>query len=853
MYYLKKSEEVLKELSSSQEGLSQQEATNRLSRYGKNELKKTKRISIIKLILVQFADPLVIILLAAVVISFMIGEGKDAIAILAIVIINAIIGFSQEYKAEKEIELLKKLGSQKAVVIRNGKKEEIDAKNLVVGDIIIISAGDKIPSDSRLIEVNSLKIDESSLTGESTTVEKTIEALQKEAQVADQKNMVFSGTIAKEGTAKAVVVSIGMQTEIGKIAHLVQETVELETPLQKNIKRLGKVLAVIILLLASIIFIAGVLTKIPVYDIFLTSVSLAISAIPEGLPVIMTLALALSVQVMYKKKALIRKLKAVETLGSVTVIASDKTGTLTKNEMTVTELFVNNKNIQVTGKGYETKGKFFCNNKEVNPNSLKTLLEIGSSCNNAQLPKLGDPTELALLVSAAKANISAKNRIAETPFNPEEKYMTTTHQINNKKVTYIKGATEKLLEMSEFIQVDNTIKKISKENKQEILEQNKQMASRALRVLGMAFKQDNKTIFVGMQGMIDPPRKEAKTAIGLCEKAGIKVYMITGDHIDTAVAIASQLNIQPSAIEGKDLDRLSDSELKKIVKEKFVFARVTPEHKSRILNAMQENKEIVAMTGDGVNDAPALKKANIGIAMNIKGTDIAKESSDMILMDDNFSSIVNAIKEGRIVYDNIKRFVKYLLSVNFDEILVVLFSLLAKTPIPFLPLQILWLNLVTDSLPALALSKEKGEKDVMDRPPRNPDEHILKGIGYDILIAGILAFLATLLLFIIEYNVSGNIEKARTIAVTQAIIFELFFIFSCRSEASFVKTNPFSNKYLTGAVLLTIILQLTAMYTPINSIFEFTPLGIKDWLLIILVGSTGFIFFEVKKLIKKKR
>ena len=853
MFHLKKSEVVLKELNSSFEGLSSQEAINRLSRHGKNELKETKKISIAKLILEQFIDPLVLILLAAVVISFVINARNDAIAILAIVILNAIIGFSQEYKAEKEIELLKKLSPQRAIVIRNGKKEEIDSKNLVPGDIIIIEAGDKIPADSRLLEVNSLKIDESSLTGESTTVEKIIAALEKEAQVADQKNMVFSGTIAKEGTAKAVVTATGMETEIGKIAHLVQITEEAETPLQKNIKKLGKSLAIIILSLAFVIFIIGLLTNIPAYDMFLTSVSLAISAIPEGLPVIMTLALALSVQIMYKRKALIRKLKAVETLGSITVIASDKTGTLTKNEMTVTEIFVNGKNMQVTGKGYETRGKFLSNSKEINPDSFKTLLKIGSSCNNAQLPKLGDPTELSLLVSAAKAKIFPEKRIAETPFNPAEKYMTTTHLINNKKVVYIKGAPEKLLDMSDFLRIDNTIRRMSQKDRQEILEENKKMASKALRVLAMAYKQDSKTIFVGLQGMIDPPRKEVKGAIDLCRKAGIKVYMITGDNINTAIAIASQLNIKPDAVEGKDLDNISDEDLKKLVKEKFVFARVTPEHKSKILNALQENKEIVAMTGDGVNDAPALKKANIGIAMNIKGTDIAKESSDMILMDDNFSSIVNAIREGRIVYDNIKKFLKYLLSVNFSELFVVLAALFSRLPIPFSPLQILWINLATDALPALALSKEKGDREIMNRKPRDPKEHILKGMQSYIIIGGILAFTAMLSLFLLEYLSSYNLEKARTITVTTSVIFQMFFVFSCRSENSLRENNLLSNRYLIGAVLLTVILQILIIYSPINAVFHFTPLGIKDWLLIILAGSTGFIFFEVKQLIKKGR
>jgi len=851
MYHDKTIEQTLKELNSSSRGLAEQEAKNRLSRYGLNELKKTKRISIARLILQQFIDPLVLILIGAVIISFIIDSSRDAIAILAIVIVNAIIGFSQEYKAEREIELLKKLSSQKTIVIRNNKKLEIDTKNLVPGDIIVIEAGDKIPADARLLEVNNLKIDESSLTGESTTVEKIISVVNKDAQVADQKNMVFSGTIAKEGTAKAVVTSTGMQTEIGKIAHLVQETKVAETPLQKNIKKLGKFLAIIILSLAFIIFIVGIIIKLPVYDIFLTSLSLAISAIPEGLPVIMTLALALSVQVMYRKKALIRKLKAVETLGSITAIASDKTGTLTKNEMTVTELFVNNKIIQVTGRGYETKGNFLYNNKHVSPEEFKTLLEIGSSCNNAELPKVGDPTELALLVSAAKAKMQPRNRIAEMPFNAAEKIMSTTHLINNKKIIYIKGAPEKLLEMSDYILINNEVKKLSREEKEIILKQNQSMASMALRVLGMAYKQDNKTIFAGLQGMIDPPRSEAKKAIELCKIAGIKVYMITGDHINTAKAIAAQLGLTEKAIEGKDLDRLSEEQMRKVVKENFIFARATPEHKSRLLAALQKNREIVAMTGDGVNDAPALKKADIGIAMNIKGTDIAKEASDMILVDDNFKSIVGAIHEGRIVYDNIKKFVKYILSVNFDEIGVVLYSLIAKTPMPFLPLQILWLNLVTDSLPALALSKEPGEKDIMEKPPRNPNEHILKGSYVYIIVGGILAFLSTLILFLLEFKTTGNIDKARTIAVTEAIMFEMFFVFSCKTEKPISRMNFSGNKYLIGAVLLTLILQIIAVYTPLNTVFNFTYLSLKDWFWIVIAASIGFIFFEAKKLIKK--
>jgi P-type Ca2+ transporter type 2C len=851
MYHSQSKEVVLKELKTQKEGLTSQDAINRLSQYGPNKLEKTKKISILKLILDQFIDPLVLILIGAVIVSFIIGAKKDAIAILAIVIINAIIGFSQEYKAERAIELLQKLSSQKTIVLREGKKQEVDTKNLVPGDIIIIEQGDKIPADARLLEVNNLNIDESALTGESTTVEKSITPVNKEAQIADQTDMVFSGTIAKQGKGLAVITSTGMKTQLGKIAHLVQSTEKTQTPLQKNLKKLGKTLAIVILSLSSVIFLVGLVAKKPIYDMFLTSLSLAISAIPEGLPVIMTLALALSVQVMYRRKALIRKLKAVETLGSVTVIASDKTGTLTKNEMTVTELYTNNKTIEITGKGYETKGKFLHKGKEMGPKHFSTLLEIGSSCNNAQLPKVGDPTELALLVSAEKAQIKPQKRTNEMPFDPVKKYMTTTHLINKKSTVYLKGAPETILNFSNYIKIDNTIRKLSPKDKKEILNQNAKMASKALRVLAMAYKQDSKTVFVGLQGMIDPPRTEVKKAITLCKRAGIKVYMITGDHIKTATAIASQLNIPQKGIEGKDLDNISDSKLRSLLLDTHVFARTSPEHKSRILKVLQDQREIVAMTGDGINDAPALKRADIGIAMNIKGTDIARESSDMILMDDNFYSIVQSIKEGRIVYDNIRKFLKYLLSVNFSELFVVLATLFTKLPLPFIPLQILWINLATDALPALALSKEEGDKAIMSRPPRDPKKHILKGMNDYVLIGGFLAFIVMLSLFLLEYLTTGDLDKARTITVTASVIFQMFFVFSCKSNRSLKETSLFSNKYLIGAVLLTILLQLLIIYSPLNTIFEFSPLSITDWLLIVAAGSTGFIFFEVKKLIKK--
>ncbi|MAG45500.1 MAG: ATPase [Nanoarchaeota archaeon] len=854
MYYNQKKEEVLKNLNSSIHGLTQKEASERLHKYGLNELKKKENLTVLKLFLKQFLDPLIIILILAAVISFVIQAKIDAIAILAIVLLNSALGFSQEYKAEKSIKLLKKLSSQTVIVLRDSKKIKIDSRKLVPGDIIFLESGDKIPADARLLEVNNLLVDESTLTGESSAVTKVIHTINKtKPQTQDQTNILFSGTLITQGKAKAVVTATNMQTELGKIAHLVQSTESTKTPLQRKLKYFSKVLGIIVLFIAFLVFIVGLLEKFPLYDMFLLSLSLAISAIPEGLPIVITLTLALSIQTMYKKHTLVRKLKSIEALGSVTTICSDKTGTLTKNEMTVTDLFVNNHHIKVTGSGYETTGDFLLNNKKIDSSSFRLLLEIGASCNNAALPNIGDPTELSLLVSAIKANIKPLRKISEVPFDSIEKYMTTTHRIKNQNITYLKGAPEKILDLCDSIKINNIIQRLSPKDKKTILEKNSEMASNALRVLAMAYKQNNKTIFVGLQAMIDPPRREIKKAISLCKKAGIKIYMITGDNVGTAIAIGKQISFNSDkALEGSDLDEISDSELQEVLKTTHIFARVSPQHKSRILKILQKNKEVVAMTGDGVNDAPALKKADIGISMNIKGTDIARDSSDIILLDDNFNSIVQAVRQGRIIYDNIKKFIKYLLSVNFSEIFVVLAALFTKLPIPFLPLQILWMNLVTDSLPALALSKEEGDKKIMDRPPRNHRKSILTGMKNYIIGGGILSFIATLSLFLLEYLNSGNLIKARTIAITTSIMFQMFFVFSCKSNRSLKETSLLNNKYLTGAVILTILLQIIAIYTPLSQVFKFAPLTLNNWITIILVSSIGFIAFETKKLIKKK-
>jgi P-type Ca2+ transporter type 2C len=854
-FYKLSIEQALKQLKSSREGLTTSQAKSRIKTYNYNEILKTKHFSKIKIFLRQFLDPLVIILVLAVVLSALIPifknggnlelhEMYDSLFIGVILLLNAILGFVQEFKAEKSVELLKKLSVPKSNVLRDRKLVKIASKELVPGDVILLDAGDRISADARILEYNNLRVDESALTGESSPVTENNDTINKTVTLADQSNILFSGTLVTEGTAKALVYSTGMNTEIGKIASLVQDVKETKTPLQKRLATLGKYLGLGIVLISLIIVTVGVLNSQPLAEMLLIGVSLAVSAIPEGLPAVITVALALSVNSMVKKKALVKQLKAIETLGNVSVIATDKTGTLTKNEMTVSELFVNNKTIKVSGSGFSTKGFFFENNKKVSTNKFKLLLEIGASCNNATLPNIGDPTEIALLVSAAKAKINKNNdRTNETPFDSIKKYMITEH----KDISYIKGAPEALLKLCKYYKLNNKIIPLTSQHKKSILNKNEEMASSALRVLAMAYKENQKIIFVGLQGMIDQPRKEVAPAIKLCEKAGIRVLMITGDHKLTAQAIAKKVGIEGRAIEGKDLDKLTDKQLKATLKEVSVIARSTPENKVRILNVLQKNKEVVAMTGDGINDAPALKKADVGIAMAIKGTDIARDASDMVLLNDNFSSIVHAIHHGRTVYENIKKFIKYILSVNLSEVLLILTAIFLKFPLPLLPLQILWINLATDGLPALALSVEKSEKDIMRKKPKSPSESVFKGIKKHILFGTLIVFTASLTAFLLYLD---DLTKARTMALTVSILFQLFFVFTCRSEQSLLKIGFFSNRKLVYAVLGTVLIHLVLMYTKVNTIFSMTPLGLNDWIKVIILASSGLIIFEVYKLTK---
>ena len=833
--------EVLEKVESSENGLKEEEAYRRIGRYGFNEIKEKKK-SYFGIFLRQFKDLLVLILIVAVLISLFLQEYVDAIVIGVILLLNAGFGFFQEFKIEKAVEMLKKISNPNVRVIRDGEEKMILARELVVGDVVVFEEGDKVGADCRIISDKELRVDESLLTGESVPVEKRSGVINTKVILVEQNNMLFSGTSVVSGKGKGIVVRTGMESEVGRLAGLVQEVKVRESILQIRLKELGKWLSIIIGFVMLVIISLGIIRGLGYVEIFMSALALAVSAIPEGLPAVVTITLAFGIQRMLRRKALVRRLHSIETLGSVEVICVDKTGTLTKNELSVSEIYYDNIYVKISGEGYDIKGDFYFEGKLIKPN--EKLLEIAASCNNAVLTgKIGDPTELALLVMAKKGGVDRLERIDEVPFSSKRKYMGTRHLINGEKIWYVKGAPEKIIKMSEYILVNNRVIRLSDVSKNLILKRNNNMASKGLRVLGFAYREKGKMIFIGLAGMIDRPREGVREAINVCKKAGIDVVMVTGDHKLTAMAVAKEVGIIGEVMEGWEIDNIKDLSVLENVK---VFARVNPEHKVKILESLQR-KKVVAMTGDGVNDAPALKKADVGISMSLKGTDVAKESSDVILVDDNFVSIVNAIKEGRVMYDNIKKFIKYLLSSNFDEIAVILFSIIMKLPLALLPLQILWINLLGDSFPALALSVEK-EEGVMYRKPRKRNESIFKGITNFIIVAGVLGFLATTSMFLLEI---GNVDKARTMALSVVIFFELFLVFSCRSDKSVFKVGIFSNKFLVYAVLFSVLLHVVLVYSFLGSYFSLVPLGLLDWLKIIVFGSVGFVYFELWKLLKK--
>ncbi|MCD6575847.1 MAG: calcium-translocating P-type ATPase, SERCA-type [Nanoarchaeota archaeon] len=859
-----KIKEIFRVLETSENGLTSEEAERRLSEFGPNELTKEKKKTILSIFLNQFKSFLIIILIIAALISFAVGETLNSIVILIILLINAFLGFFQEYKAEKAVEALKKMTAPRALVLRDGVKKEIFSRELVPGDIVYLEEGKQVPADVRIIESQNLKVDESILTGESLPVLKEVCTLKKEVPLSEMKNMAFFGTYVTYGHGKGVVVRTGMETEMGKIAELVQETIEEETPLKRKLNNLAKQLGLIVLFIIGLVFLLNIYVHSKeLIEIFILAIAMAISAVPEGLPMVVTLTLALGMQAMAKQNAIVRKLMAVETLGATTVICSDKTGTLTKNEMTVTEIYANGKFIEVTGAGYKPIGKFLLDGKEINPSSDKTLsrlLEIGALCNNAEMIKddgwrvIGDPTEGALISLAEKGGFSPEKLkkqakfITEVPFSSERKMMSVAYS-NKKVISYVKGAPEKIIDRCNFILENGKVKKITPAIKKQLIKTSNKMAGKPLRVLAFAYKELPKRkkytfkdmeyglTFVGFVGMIDPPREGVKDAIRKCNEAGIRVIMITGDHKTTAVAIAKEIGIMKEGdicITGMELEGMSLKELEEVVDKVSVFARVSPEHKVKILQALDSKGETVAMTGDGVNDAPALKRAHIGVAMGIKGTDVAKQASDMILEDDNFSTIVKAVESGRRIYDNIKKFVRFELAANFDEIAVISFAAISGLPLPLLPLQLLWINLVTDTIPATTLAIDPPEKDIMRRPPRKRNENmILDMLPYLLATIVVCTFVDTWLFL---WGLQYGIQKARTLVFTGTVMFQLFLVFNIRSERRpFLRTNPFENKYLVLGVFASFLLQLAVVYLPpLQAIFGTFPLDLIDWVVVML-------------------
>ncbi|MBI4147817.1 calcium-translocating P-type ATPase, SERCA-type [Candidatus Woesearchaeota archaeon] len=860
-YFAVPAKEVLHELQTDPaRGLSQSEADARLKTYGPNTIQVRERFRLLKLAVEQFTSPLVWILIGAMIISYFLGEITDFYVIAAIVVLNAILGFVQDYRAEAAIEALKKVLSLKATVVRDGIQRKVDSSSVVPGDIILLETGDKIPADARLLEVVNLKTQEAALTGESLPVSKEDAVLSADVPVAERRNVVFSGTIVTGGHGKAVVTGTGMKTEVGKIASLIQETKTEPTPLQKKLAWLGKFLGTAVVLIAVVTFGMGVALGKDFVEMFMTSVALAVAAIPEGLPAVVTVSLALGVQAMARKNALVRRLPSVETLGACTVICSDKTGTLTHNEMTVTKMYVNGKVITVTGSGYDPAGQFSEDSRK-----FSLLLQIGALNNDARVRHenstfevLGDPTEAALIVSAKKAGLDAEElhgkfpRVDEVEFTSERKRMTTVHAVSGKKVAYMKGAPEVMLGLCKKLRVNGKETALTPAKKRQILKVCEGFAQDALRVLAFAYKplkgkskvMEKDFVLVGLQAMIDPPRMEVKDAITQCRTAGIKVVMITGDHLTTAVAIGKELGIIGRAITGKDVESL---DLEKEVEDIAIYARVDPAHKLAIVDALKKKGHVVAMTGDGVNDAPALKKADLGIAMGITGTDVAKEASAMVLADDNFASIVKAVQEGRTIYDNIQKYLTYLVSCNIGEVLVVFVSVVAGLPLPLLAIHLLWVNLMTDGLPALALGVDPAGPGIMSRPPRKPEASVFAGTGGQMLLSPLLLTVAVLGMFV--YYLDANVLKAQTIAFSTLVLFELFRAVSCRSlTGPVLSIGIFKNPYMVAAVGGSLALQLAVIYwQPLQELFRVVPLSGIEMGTIVFVALSGFAALELYK------
>jgi len=897
-WFNKTFKEVEKELETDLEkGLSKEKVEERQEKYGFNELQQIAKKSIIQRFLEQFKDFSIIVLIIAAIVSGIVGVAQgegitDTIIILIVVIVNAIIGVAQESKAEKSLEALQKLSDHASKVIRNGNMEVVPAKELVPGDIVVLDTGDYIPADLRIIEAVNLKTQESSLTGESVPVEKISEIIEEqEIGIGDRKNMLFSSSLVTYGRGKGIVVETGMTTEVGKIAGMINSTEKQQTPLQQKLDKLGKTLGIAALVICAVIFILGILQGKEIISMFMTAVSLAVAAIPEGLVAVSTIVLAIGVQKMVKKNAIVKRLPAVETLGSATVICSDKTGTLTQNKMTVEKIFWND----------ATREASNISDDEIDE-ELTKLVYANMLCNDTKISSdgtlTGDPTETALVDMGFKLNFDPSiydrmERVEEIPFDSDRKLMTTVNKVGDKYVVYTKGGIDEILKRCNSYEIGGQISEELESYINKIRQENEKMAQNALRVLGCAYKEidhiptkeemktiENDLIFIGMVGMIDPPREEAKLAVEKCKTAGIKTVMITGDHKITATAIAKKLGIlenDDEAITGLELEQMTDEELEKNVRHYSVYARVSPEHKVRIVKAWQKNGEVVAMTGDGVNDSPALKKADIGCAMGIVGTDVAKEAADVILTDDNFATVVSAVEEGRKIYDNILKVIQFLLSSNIGEVVVLFFATLL-TPLfskwfgitdingleILLPIHILWINLVTDSLPALALAFDPANSDIMQRKPIKPGKGIFtKGMTWRVVYQGIMIGGLTLAAFMIGLATTkepigtltldqSKIEVGQTMAFVTLALSELVHVFNVRdNKKSIFKTGIFNNMKLIGAIIISAVLMFVILLIPgLREIFSIPVLPKENIIELICLVLAPIVIVEIFKLLK---
>lgn len=857
-------DDLFRVLGSRETGITANEATERLQEYGLNRIEERKKVSRLRLFLRQFRSPLIYLLIAAAVITFSLDKHVDTLVIAVVVLANALIGFFQENKAENVLESLKQLTAPKAKAVRDSQPTTLTVDQLVPGDVILLEAGDRVPADARLFEAANLKVDEAALTGESVTVYKSPRA--------DASNMVYASMVITRGRAKAAVVATGYHTEFGKIAQSITETEREATPLQKNLARLGRWIFVVVLFASALIVSLGVLRGESFYDIFLISVSQAVSAIPEGLPAVITVVLTSGVRAMAQKNAYVRRLSAIETLGSTTVILSDKTGTLTRNEMNVVALRAGNTSVSVTGVGYSTAGEFLIDDTPVAPDdNVRILLKVLSLCNDAVLTSetdgmLGDPTDAAMLAAGAKAGLykgaleEASPRIDEIPFDPVNQYMVTLHQsVADGRVAYIKGAPEVILALSSAVYVDGQRHPLADAQKSEITQKSEKMAAEGLRMLAAGYKPwegkqlspdalGSDFVFVGLVGMMDPPREEVKRALAESRKAGIRTVMVTGDNPVTARTISATLGIAGSDSEvltTADLQALSDAELAKKIETVSVFARAKPVDKKRLVDAFKAAGNVVAVTGDGVNDAPALVSADIGVAMGKSGTEVAKESSDMVLADDNYATIVAAVKEGRRIFDNLRKVLLYLLATNAAQVMIVITAIVTGLPLPLYPIQILWINLITDGICVIPIGLEPEEPDVMERPPHDPKQGIFsKLLKQRIIFLSSIMAAGTLLLFFERLGVYPDIDETRTAAFITISLFQLINALNSRSERPLLGRGLPSNRYLLGAIGFALLLQLATVYVPFMQVaFKTIPIAAVDYLY-IGVACVSLLFIE---------